>query len=220
VANVPWLNISPSLQLQAIQAGTGAGQNRAQMAQQAAIESARMEAAANELNTRLRGDAARLAMETAARTQMANTEAELARDTLRQRSAESALDRALRGREIGVRETQIQNEAMPMELRQFRDPATGEIIGSALGKSVMWNRPQRELQLEVVVDPSTGQRIGLEDANGRFYRDPPKSLLQQAAERVTGGFQTNAPISALSSLQSTNAAPKRFRWDNGKLVPQ
>jgi hypothetical protein len=167
-----------------------------------------MDAAANELNARLRADAARLAMETAARTQMANDEAQLARETLQQRSAESALDRALRGREIGV------------DLRELRDPSTGNLVGRSFGRSVQWNTPERELDLEVVVDPSTGKRIGVQDQFGRLYRDPKQSLFDQARERASLGLQTNTPPSALSVIQSANAAPKKFIWDGGKLIPQ
>lgn len=214
MANVPWLNINPSLQLQARQAGTAAGQNRAQLAQQAAFESARMDAAANELNARLRADAARLAMETAARTQMANDEAQLARETLRQRSAESALDRALRGREIGIRETQARNEALPIDLRELRDPGTGNLVGRAFGRSVQWTPEEVPTTGTPMVDAQgnvVANRFGNRVIN--IPRDRPKSQAEIDLEimRMGGGSATNAmaaPAPMVESEKVTVVSPQ------------
>lgn len=79
-----------------------------------------------------------LLMRLLASRQQADAEQAQKMAELRFRSGDADLDRALRAKEIGLKERQLSNEAEDLSLGQLRDPDTGKLVGYSYGKTARW----------------------------------------------------------------------------------
>jgi hypothetical protein len=150
----PWTSATPELFLNAARAGAAVGSDIAGRRQQAAMAAAQMAQQANLANLQAAQEQNSLLMRAAAARQEQEMANALNMEKLRVATQESALDRALREREINARMQERQMENAPLELRVLNDPATGKPVGYGYGRTAKWLTEEIPTEGTPMVDPS------------------------------------------------------------------
>lgn len=129
---------TPELFLNAARSGASVGSDIASRRQQAAMATAQMAQQANLSTLQAAQEQNSLLLRAAAARQEQEANNALNMEKLRIGTQESALDRALRQREIEARLSAVQAENIPLELRALNDPQTGQKVGYGFGRTARW----------------------------------------------------------------------------------
>lgn len=208
----PWLQITPTLQLQAAQAGTNAGLSVAQMRQQAAMaelqsqERAAAQAAEERLLLqRLQGDQVRQALDRELQDKKLAADASQFEREMDLNQRRLASSDAIGRMNAAIGQSRLNASGVPQSVEELTLP-DGTLVGYGFGKNVKWVNPGAGETTEVKA-PS-GELLGY-DRNGRFISLPKKSFAQEMIAAAAG---TNAPPNfPAAPMPSTSSVTNRFR---------
>lgn len=229
----PWLQITPDLQLRALQAGTAAGSDIGRANQQRALAEIQMQQRAEEqaqqaaeFQQRILADQVRNRMDQAFRQQELGQRREISDAELALKGETSAAANAIRAAQIKSMDTRARLASLPPQVQELLDPGTGKRRGIMAGRVVIPDLPVNVSGVPVPAQ-DTGEIIGYQAGNRfvpRHRLTEGEAVAQVLAQGAAGRQPVNAPIPVPASkselrvgaLYQTARGPAT--WNGSKFV--